>query len=751
MSISATDSRACAGAPERPVFGRRVRPMLALLLVLAFANASPALAGIAGTRHNFGSMSQTGYIQTTYTSEICVFCHTPHNSAPSGPIWNRAASGATYNVYASQSLVATMSPNPAALSQPTGASKLCLSCHDGTIAIGYVLNNAGSGAMPINITLSGSDIDSSGKLTPSSVSYIGTDLTNQHPISFAYSLSYPSNVELNSPGADGITFGNLDIKLDTNKNIQCTTCHDPHGTAYPKFLTATIAYDVSANNLTVCTACHEKRYWDANPSVHKTSTATWNGVGTSPWYEDMSAYTCNGGPCQNTPQTQSCLACHRTHGGAKGRDLLELNGEEQVCLACHNGNVAPGNIDALFNYPYRHDVKSAATYGLHTPSRQNPGDPVREAPSKLAGSNRHVKCADCHNAHGSMAGDHAAGGTNGNIAGPNMLGGWGVMPNPWGAAGRAATTYTVVDMTTLTPGSNNLESYVCIKCHSYYAYLITPPTVPSGDANGTIAFESDPTADFNIYNMSFHPAFASAGQNQPPLTANPNWPASPALGLTYTFMNGYYQQTSLKLGLYNMTHTSTMTCSDCHGSSNSSDPKGPHGSNNKWILRANETGVGSIANFCYNCHRRDVYGDEGYVGPYANYSRVPHPVDGLGANSPFYTAGINTGNNGNKFGILCLTCHGGSSVVVNGNNEMKGVHGSNAAAGSVSGTDPLGYRMMNGACVESYKRPSTGTAAQMYFRTITPSTDPVCNNNFSNFTNGVMATYNCNTISSCVN
>ena len=79
---------------------------------------------------------------------------------------------------------------------------------------------------------------------------------------------------------------------------------------------------------------------------------------------------------------------------------------------------------------------------------------------------------------------------------------------------------------------------------------------------------------------------------------------------------------------------------------------------------------------------------------------------------------------------------------------MKGVHGSNAAAGP-SG-DPLGYRLMNGACVESHTRGTTATGVSMTFRSVTPATDAVCNNNFTNFT-GIEANYNCNSINDCSN
>ncbi len=714
---------------------RTVRPFLkAAVMGAVLFTAGASWAAVAGTKHNFGKLS-TAAIKTADSSEICVFCHTPHNASPSTPIWNKQDTGSTYDVYASQTLAATLSPNAPALGQPTGSSKLCLSCHDGTMAIGSLLNLPGkSQGGTLSVTGAGTD---AGKISSTSTSYIGTDLRDDHPISFEYSLAYPSNAEMVNPASLP-----AEVKLDSLGKVQCTSCHDPHGTPYPKFMVASLEAGA------LCTTCHDKRYWATMPSVHKTSTATWNGTGQNPWHEDMGA----AGFTDDSVDVQSCLACHKSHGGAAGSPLLKgtnpgtglVEDEEWTCLNCHNGNVAAKDIDSMLTSLRKHDIKGV--YGLHASSRETAGVPARETAANL-GANRHAECSDCHNPHGAQTGNHAIGGVNGNIIGANGLGGWGVKPDPWPAAGSTATTYTAVDFTSLTPGGDNLEGYMCIKCHSYYAYSTNPPNVPSGNANDTTVLESDPTADFNINNAAIHPVFAE-GKNQPPVAANPNWPAN-SLGLTNTFRYVDFPGIGPREGYYNVQHTSTMTCTDCHGPSSSTDPQGPHGSNEKWILKQNETGVGSAKNFCYNCHRRDVYGDDGYVGPEANFSRVSHPVDGLGAASPFYAAGANTGNNGNKFGILCLTCHGGAYDSVN--NVMKGIHGSNAAAGSQPSSDPLGYRMMNGACVESYIRPDTVTGAQMFFRTVTIATDPVCNNNFTDFTNGNTANYNCNTVESCAN
>lgn len=727
----------------------RTSAVFAMSLAFVAVFSSRSGAGVATTKHNFGSMSPEA-VKTTSTSEICIFCHAPHNTAPAIAMWNRTVPGDIYDIYASQSIVA-------AQGQPTGSSKLCLSCHDGTIAIGSLLNIPGQTTEPLGGTLpipeSAGRITPEGKIAAASPSYIGTNLRDDHPISFAYSLSYPSNVEIKSPGSFP-----AGMKLDNFGKLQCTTCHDPHGTNYTKFLVTPL------DNAQLCTACHDQRYWNTMPAAHRDGAAQWNQAGVNPWHIDLGA----AGFADDTPQMQGCLACHRSHGGAAGKDLLKgtnpgtgvIEDEEWTCLNCHNGNVALKNVEPEFGYSSRHDVKGY--YGKHTPKRTFPNEPVREAQVSLGynnSTNRHVECADCHNAHAAKSGNHTIGGVNGNIIGANLLGGWGIKVNGlWPAAGATATSFTEVDFITLNPGSDNLEGYLCMKCHSYYAYASTPPSVPSGNADGTQVYQSDITADFNINNKGFHPVFAQ-GKNRPPVNANPNWPNN-SLGLTNTFMYGYYLQYGGSLpapGFNNVLHTSTGACTDCHGSDVSTDPQGAHGSNQKWMLRQNETGIGTAANFCYNCHRRDVYGDENYVPNTTDaggklirdYSRVKHPVDGQEAASPFYVSGADTGNSSNRFGILCLSCHGGAYD--SANNVMKGIHGSNAAAGTLAGSDALGYREMNGACVESYARPSTTVGTSMQFRVVNVSADKVCTKNFTNFTNGNFANYNCNTIADCSN
>ena len=91
-------------------------------------------AGFGQSKHNL-SASGAGALLASKdaadrSTEICIFCHTPHTAKKAG-LWNRHDSTAAYTPYRSTTIKAN-------IGQPTGASKLCLSCHDGTVALGMV-------------------------------------------------------------------------------------------------------------------------------------------------------------------------------------------------------------------------------------------------------------------------------------------------------------------------------------------------------------------------------------------------------------------------------------------------------------------------------------------------------------------------------------------------------------------------------------------------------------------------------------
>lgn len=287
----------------------------ACLLSAGFsASAVAQTQSIVNSPHNL-STSGPGVVRAVTEEQVCIFCHTPHNASPIRPLWNRALPTSSYTVYTSKSLDARPG-------QPTGASKLCLSCHDGTIAVGSVFSRD-------------QIIQMAGGMTtlPPGASNLGTDLSDDHPISFRYdSALWSKDRKLVDPHLLPEA-----LKLDSNQELQCTTCHDAHNNVFGDFLV------MHNNNSILCTSCH------------KISTTS-------------------------IPMHTDCVACHRTHSAPSGPYLLKEQTISTTCLACHNGTVPnAANIQVELGRVDVHDTES-------------PVDP----PDPIPG---HSTCADCHEPH----------------------------------------------------------------------------------------------------------------------------------------------------------------------------------------------------------------------------------------------------------------------------------------------------------------------------------------------------------------
>jgi len=190
---------------------------------------------INDTRHNL-SVSGTGDIKSPTETRVCIFCHSSHNASTEGPLWNhKTASQKTFQTYQRS----TMYSRP---EQPNGSTKLCLSCHDGTIAVGAVHNRAS--VIPMN------NVGSSGEIPATRESHIGTDLSGTHPVS----VKFDQQVALSSSHLKW-PISNLSesAMVDYNGFVQCTSCHDPHDDSksvkYPFWRASTFSE--------VCKACHE--------------------------------------------------------------------------------------------------------------------------------------------------------------------------------------------------------------------------------------------------------------------------------------------------------------------------------------------------------------------------------------------------------------------------------------------------------------------------------------------------------------
>jgi len=197
-----------------------------LFLTLALALfTSFAFSQVSGTPHGF---QNAGW---NTTGEVCITCHTPHNAiaADGAPLWNHQVSVATYALYTST----TSSTFNGTSEQPGGTSKLCLSCHDGTVDLEAF---GGNGAAATNTTISGDVL-------------LGTDLSTHHPVSFVYDA-----LLVTADGGTGLkdpTISPVAPLLFATK-VECASCHDAHDNTNSGFLRLSNAASA------LCLTCHNK-------------------------------------------------------------------------------------------------------------------------------------------------------------------------------------------------------------------------------------------------------------------------------------------------------------------------------------------------------------------------------------------------------------------------------------------------------------------------------------------------------------
>lgn len=186
-----------------------------------------ASAQIVGSPHDFSSYAWSG-------GEICKPCHTPHNAMPGLPrLWNHELTVATYTMHGGTGT---------AVDDFDTESRLCLSCHDGTVALDSFGGQTGVNFIPTGANL-------------------GTDLTNDHPVgsdaeyppdpkpswwdgAFVDAASLPRAVSLSSwEDPSGVT----------QAVVGCGTCHNPHNSGgYPSLL------NISNAGSALCLTCHIK-------------------------------------------------------------------------------------------------------------------------------------------------------------------------------------------------------------------------------------------------------------------------------------------------------------------------------------------------------------------------------------------------------------------------------------------------------------------------------------------------------------
>jgi predicted CXXCH cytochrome family protein len=559
---------------------------------------------ILQSKHNL-SVTGPGTIKASSEQEICKFCHLPHRNVKVVPLWDHTLSSVTYSQYTSSTFTASYQSQ-----YPNLSSKLCLSCHDGTIAIGSmstgVISVSGSGKLDPDQSLSASTGSNIGGAA-------GGNLSDDHPISIG--LPHFNANQYNCSGCH-------DVHLNTSDEVGCTKCHDPHNEAKDpvtkKFLRK------SNSSSTLCLDCHKKAYWSTNPSVHQTSTKTLP-VGWS-----HNGYT--------TVTTAGCESCHKPHSANSPARLLKGN-EQVLCEACHkgttNGGITEKNVSASSGGPFIKLYKHP-TYSVDNKHRPVNASPATNSPTEssadLSTPNRHAECGDCHNPHAAKSGLHTV---QTNTTSNVLSGVWGLEPtdvNNW----MQPTSFTRID-----PASK--EYQICFKCHSYYGLGTTTTGVTTiiGPSGSNI---TDQAKEYNVNNFSAHPV--KVGSSSQTGSYSPKNLLSSQMSTTWSSVG-----------------SQTMYCSDCHGNDDTSPTaaQGPHGSNAKFILKGprrywpyNASGklwtlgdtwynTNNWQNdlFCVNCHPLFKTGDYfNDVHNAQNHNDYNFTIDGA-----------------NYKGIPCVSCH----------------------------------------------------------------------------------------------
>jgi len=534
----------------------------------------------------------------------CTFCHAPHSGIGGvSPLWNQTLSRATYNPYTSSTYVEQGNTQP-----PLGVtSSLCLSCHDGTVAVGQ---SAVYGKIPTTGSMNG--IDS-----------FGTNLSGSHPFSLVMPMKDASNL-VASLVADGKTADPTGAVKLVNGNIECTSCHDPHIQGIDKIAQNFLVRDSSSAQM--CLACHDPNrviQGQPNPlagwpnSIHQSAT---NEVAPD---AHVGSY--------GTVALNACSSCHMPHDATAPARLLRpatppapsMDPATQDCMTCHNGGTylsptAP-NVMAEINKT-----------GHPVPSGNNFHDAAEVA---VLNNNRHATCVDCHSAHASQK---VANFTNPPTIRLSQTNVTGVSAND--------------GVTVIQPAVNQFEN--CLRCHGTSIGKQRLPIY--GYAPARLVTAPDP--------LNVIPEFSATATSSHPVTHDRSSPLpQPSLLTNMLNQNG---TAGRLMGVRTF-------CTDCHNSDDNrefggSGPNGPHGSVNSHILEHNyqfsqaAAPGGTVTNLFPNP-------DTSLAGPYGMCAKC-HDLSQVLANTSFTQHSLHVGQYGFSCST-CHTSHGMGSVAPNVSGE----------------------------------------------------------------------------------
>ncbi len=203
---------------------------VAFVAFLLMARSSSAT--IKGSAHDFSNLDFA-------RQRICIFCHTPHGADTTvvgAPLWNHQVTQKVFQVYNSPSLDATVG-------QPSGVSRLCLSCHDGTVAVDAYGGNPNTPVIFMGLPLA-----------------VGADeLSNDHPISFTFDDALAAkDGGLFPPSSTPSSLGStIQDDLLTGGQLECSSCHDVHNGPEAAAVNDNLLVITQVQSQ-LCLTCHNK-------------------------------------------------------------------------------------------------------------------------------------------------------------------------------------------------------------------------------------------------------------------------------------------------------------------------------------------------------------------------------------------------------------------------------------------------------------------------------------------------------------
>ncbi len=250
-----------------------MKKVLSLVVAAGIIATAAASFGksIKGSKHDLSAIAANnitlaGGVQGSST-QICIYCHAPHNAAKSLPLWNRTnTAGSSFTLYSGLNM-ANISFRRGFTEDST--SLFCMSCHDGLTSMADVHNAgviAGAGGTAIDAGVDSrrtalTNVLTAGNIGDTKNAALGSyNLSKTHPINFEVSEVDTQN-DLHTGTATG-KMGNLNQfplfkasapdRTTSERYLECGSCHAVHDPAISPFLR------MGMDKSDLCLACHNK-------------------------------------------------------------------------------------------------------------------------------------------------------------------------------------------------------------------------------------------------------------------------------------------------------------------------------------------------------------------------------------------------------------------------------------------------------------------------------------------------------------